>query len=877
MVQLKNYQKQSLERLRDYLETARLHGDNGNVFAYKKVQTERYGGPHFPPFQPLDGLPQVPYACLRLPTGGGKTLLCAHSICLARNTLYDHGIFPLTLWMVPSITVKKQTLETLKNPAHANFKALQAAFGSQFRVFDIEDFATLRPQDIENSACIVVSTFASLRVEDTTGRRVYDHHEELEGHFARMKGKNNIQFSFVNLLHWHRPLVLVDEAHNAKSALSMQAWRRVNPRAVVEYTATPSNNSNVIESITAAQLKAEQMIKLPIVFSQHLDWQQAVAHSIQTRAMLEKAAYQDADYIRPLVLFQAENVKGAVTVQVLRDFLVQHEGIAEAEIAIATGEQRELDDIHLLDANCPIRYVITVQALKEGWDCSFAYVLCSLMQKHSTAAAEQLLGRVLRMPYAKARSQPVLNQAYAYVAGKGWAHAATRLKDLLLDMGFERQEAQTSVHIQPPLPLADAAEHNAPLSPVRVFLTQQPDLSALDLTEQARVTLETVEPQQEQGTVTGAGCWVNVADADENLLAKISAGIRSPKDKTEWQLHSEGALRQQPQRRTPAENGVAFVVPQLCLRLDDGVVDNGVVLLEKHALLGDAGFDPMQSYTPLTQADFCLSDNTTVFEADIQGEKIKISIADSERQLPIAGMESTVTAVEFAAQLMRNLYDVVFSHYMANGKFLEYIQKTVHDLLARSDISLAQLQRGSVLLEKVIRERLQDAQKAVHHAAMQQVLLTPESRLMVDLRGHGFEFPRHYPVRKFYDGHLHFKKHYYPMLADMNKEEADCALELEKHAAVKFWVRNLEKQMKHAFSLPTSSDWFYPDFVAQLHDDRILVVEYKGGHLSTTDDSKEKETIGKAWAKISGNVFLMAVRKDDAGLDVAGQLRQLLG
>jgi len=347
-MQLKHYQQESLHRLQTYLETAAVHGDGGNVRAYNAVQQARFEGAHFRPFQPLKGLEQVPYVCLRLPTGGGKTLLCAHSIQLAGKAYLAHD-FPLVLWLVPTTTIKKQTLETLQKPLHPNHQVLQAAFGDHFRMFDIADFAHVRP------------------------------------------------------------LVLVDEAHNAKSDLSMEVLRRVNPSAVIEYTATPAKNSNVIQSVTAAQLKAEHMIKLPIVFAQHLDWKAAVTSSIQTRAGLEQAANKDADYIRPLVLFQAENKGGTVTVDALRDFLIQQENIPAEQIAIATGGQRELDDLNLFAPNCPIRYVITVQALKEGWDCSFAYVLCSVANTRSSVAVEQLLGRVLRMPYATLRSQPELN------------------------------------------------------------------------------------------------------------------------------------------------------------------------------------------------------------------------------------------------------------------------------------------------------------------------------------------------------------------------------------------------------------------------------------------------------------------------------------
>jgi len=201
----------------------------------------------------------------------------------------------------------------------------------------------------------------------------------------------------------------------------------------------------------------------------------------------------------------------------------------------------------------------------------------------------------------------------------------------------------------------------------------------------------------------------------------------------------------------------------------------------------------------------------------------------------------------------------------------------VQDLLARGDLSLPKLIRGRFVLETVIRQRLAQARHAASQTALQRVLLEDASRLTVDLRRYGFRFPPQYPASQFYEGRWPFKKHYYPLIARMNDEEAKCAQALDAHPKVKYWVRNLERQLLHAFSLPTSSDWFYPDFVAQLDDGRILVVEYKGEHLKTNDDTREKDTVGRAWAKISGHVFLMAFKQDSQGRDVAAQVRHALG
>jgi len=919
-MQLKHYQQGSLDRLRAYLEAARVHGARA---AYQCFQEARYESAA-PPFQPLPDLEDVPYVCLRLPTGGGKTLLCAHTIGLAAEAYLERE-FPLVLWLVPTTTIKRQTLETLQKPEHANARALAASFGSRYRVFDIADFAQIRPQDIAGYACVVLGTFASLRVDNTEGRRAYDHHEELEGHFSRVSpnapnlerhegasplfsgeervGSSSpstgeprmaqqvggaVKYSFVNLLHVQRPLVLVDEAHNAKSDLSFEVLRRVNPAAVIEYTATPARNSNVIESVTAAQLKAEEMIKLPIEFATHADWQAAVTASIQTRARLEQVSARDADYIRPLVLFQAENKGGAVTVEVLRNFLREQERIPEEQIAVATGEQRELDGIDLFNPNCPVRYVITVQALKEGWDCSFAYVLCSVANTRSATAVEQLLGRVLRMPYAKSRTQPELNQAYAHVSAQSWPHAVSQLEDRLVSMGFEKQEVETWVY-QPTFSwgaegTGTGVANEAPSFSVRLT-GAAPDLAALglDLAENGQVRVEEVPSE------SGTAFVLEVASgASEELVAKLAKGIADKKDRREFELVAQQARSQRVENRCAAQRGVPFVVPQLCLEFEDGER----VLLEKEECLGEAGFDPLASYTPLTKDEFRVDEEAEVYLADIEGEKVTIRFAGQGEQLELAGIVTEIDEVGLVANLARALHADVGSETMAAGAFVGYLQRAVRDLLARDDMDWSKLLRSRFVLEKVLRGRLNRARQASYGAAIQQVLFpfaqapqdndgealpAPAARVVADLKTHGFRFPSEYPAARLYEGSLRFRKHYYPLIAQMNAEEVACALELDRHARVKHWVRNLERNLSHAFSLPTSSDWFYPDFVAQLDDGRLFVVEYKGAHLATNADTQEKTAIGQAWARLSGNFFLMASKTDEAGRNLAAQIKHALG
>ncbi|HRK98635.1 MAG TPA: DEAD/DEAH box helicase family protein [Alphaproteobacteria bacterium] len=860
MIKLKKYQESSLEILRQYLELARFKGAKQ---AYDEVQYNRYGSTNFKPHQALNGLEDVPYACLRLPTGGGKTLLSAHTIRLAGES-YVENDYPLTLWLVPTNIIKQQTLETLKNPDNANRRVLEDTFNGRFRVFDITDFRQIRPQDISDAACIVVSTFAALRVDNTEGRKVYDHDENLEPHFSKIPAHTDkmerdetsgkIKFSFANLLHWHRPLVIVDEAHNAKSDLSVEVLNRVNPACVIEYTATPAKNSNIIHSVSAAELKAEEMIKLPIILSDHVSWEQAITASIQTRQKLEEIALKDKDYIRPIILFQAENKGQDITVEVLEKYLVENEGIDRAQIAIATGEQRELDSINLFDPNCPIRYVITVQALKEGWDCSFAYVLCSVANTKSATSVEQLLGRVLRMPYAKTRTQDELNKAYAHVSSQSWPHAVTQLHDRLVSMGFEQQEAEEFIYAQPSLGLSDQ-----PQKPFEVTLTSAPDLSHLDIAEKSCVQVEEKSAGIFTMTVTG--------NIDKQLVEKLSKAATDKKDKAEISLKGHIHIKHMAENLSPSQRGEVFSIPQLCLNFEDGPE-----LAERELCLSDNGWAVLDYYAPLTKDHFTVDDKAKQYVADIAGQKIVIKSLNETEQLNLDGIRTDMTDQDLARWLDRKLraIDIKQEH------LLEYLRKTIRDLLARDDLDMPKLVRGKFILEKVLRERINAARMKAYEKGYQTCMFGPDAIATVEPAAFSFTFPADYPANLLYEGPIGFDKHFYPRMGIMNGEEAECAQAIDRNPLIKFWVRNLERQPQHAFWLPTSTDKFYPDFVAQLNDGRLLVIEYKGGHLAG-EDTQEKELIGKVWAEKSGNLFLMAWKKDKDGRDVYQQINKELG
>ena len=181
-MQLKTYQRETMATLRRFLRDARLRGPKA---AYESITKEEeqakrlrgYGGT----YTPLLGDEELPYVCLRLPTGGGKTLLGSYAISAAAQD-YIGQEFPMVLWLVPSTMIRKQTAEALQNPRHPYRQALAEHFGEPVKVFDMGDFLRLRPHDIGRHLCVFVGTIQNLRVSNTDGRKVYDHQRTMEVH-----------------------------------------------------------------------------------------------------------------------------------------------------------------------------------------------------------------------------------------------------------------------------------------------------------------------------------------------------------------------------------------------------------------------------------------------------------------------------------------------------------------------------------------------------------------------------------------------------------------------------------------------------------------------------------------------------------------------
>ena len=875
-MQLKQYQTHTLNTLRRFLEHARLAGPKA---AYEAIATEpeqaarvgRYAGT----YEPLAEMPGAPYVCLRLPTGGGKTLLAAHSIAIARDTWVEKD-YPLVVWLVPTDRIRQQTVEALKQPRHSYRQTLDEAFDGRVQVFDIADFTHIRPHDLRDQCCIVVGTIQTLRVKNTSGRKVYAHNENLEPHFSSVRNtaqgleqseSGGIKFSFANLLHLHQPLMIVDEAHNAVTGLTREMKARLNPSAIIEFTATPKPKSNILHSVSAQELKQAEMIKLPIMLTEHTSWQNAVTAAIAARGSLANTAKSDPDYIRPIVLFQAQPKNEEVTVSVLKKHLLEVENVPESAIAIATGDMRELDGINLFDPHCPIEYVITIEALKEGWDCSFAYVFCSVSRIKSAVDVEQILGRVLRMPYAMRRKAPELNRAYAFLSEPETGIAARALVDKLVAMGFEEDEALDNVE-----PVRSELDDDGLFPPnqfqqptFRHVLTATPEIvAALEKIQLAGLTVSSIEEDKLEIALTG-----RTSDTLAEVYEQLSPAEREALTEVFAQYQLEEKLR-----LSAAERGETFSVPRLMTgiqgKLEFADTD---VFMEFH------DWSLLNHQARLDENEFTVRETAHGFEIDLDGNRIVYRSSGEQEQLSLNVHVEGWTQEALVLWLDRQVRHTE----IGQAELVKWLSVLTTYLVNSRGLHVSALMRCKFILARKIRDKIDSFRLKERNSVYQSRLFAAGAKPEVSFETAFVFRDGMYQGERRYRGHWQPSKHFLDAHAvpafdgAEDGEEIQCAQTLDGLPEVKFWVRNVSRH-RASFWLPTATDRFYPDFVAQLEDGRLLVVEYKGGHIADSSDTAEKRAIGELWQRTSnGKGVFVVVERSVNGKDMRQQLLDGIG
>ena len=541
---------------------------------------------------------------------------------------------------------------------------------------------------------------------------------------------------------------------------------------------------------------------------------------------------------------------------------MENERIAAEKIAVATGKQRELDSLNLFDLACQVDFIITVEALKEGWDCSFAYVLCSVANIGSATDIEQLLGRVLRMSYAQTRSQAALNSAYAHVSSPRFGEGAKALTDTLIEkMGFEPEEAAAVVEQrQATLPGIGTNADLFNRAPVLLeTLDSAPDLTGLAPEIAERVQVETRDDGSVIVTIQG-----EIPEELEQRLVATMTPERQERVSTAVQRHRVKHRNS----IAPAERGEKFAVPRLFLVDAQGALD----LAEKEFLLDLGGWTLNTHAAALTQQEFSIQETAERWEVDLQGERVVYKHLEQNAQLEIGLLKLDWTDL----QLSRWLDKECRQADVTQPVLLEFCRKVIADLTTTRGLALNDLLRFKYQLAKAVQQKIATYRQQAYSQSYQTFLLAPQAQVATSVAD-GFAFDnRPYPAAWSYSGAYQFKKHFFGSVGELAStgEEFECAKLLDTLPAVTFWIRNLSTRPQTSFWLLTSTDRFYPDFVALLEGGRIFVLEYKGEHLITADEAKEKINIGQLWAdkSVSKGVFLMAQERDEEGRSLKDQI-----
>ena len=393
----------------------------------------------------------LPCFCLKIPTGGGKTLLATKVIDLV-NTYYRRRQTGLVLWIVPTTQIYNQTLRALKDRDHPYRQQLDVASAGKTLV--LEKNSGFGPQDVRERLCVLLlmlpsanrATKDQLRMFRDSGGfdRFFPPDDDASAHAKLLSEVPNLdtfestsgvwgrhaKTSLGNTLRLLQPLIILDEGHKAYSHNAKATLEGFNPCMIVELSATPPQEANVLVEITGQALNAEQMIKLDLHIQNKasVSWQDTLLAAVEHRQALEAQAReheaQTGIYIRPICLVQVERTgkeqrqAGFIHAEDVREYLLRHPALSAEQVAVKTSLSDELKEVDeaggLLARDCPIRFIITKQALQEGWDCSFAYVLAILTNPSSKSALTQLVGRILRQPYAAKTHVAALDESYVF-------------------------------------------------------------------------------------------------------------------------------------------------------------------------------------------------------------------------------------------------------------------------------------------------------------------------------------------------------------------------------------------------------------------------------------------------------------------------------
>lgn len=866
-MELKPYQQQVIGDLAAFLEHIQESKDVRDAYTnfwrnHPKSPLAPFPGSAIEPYK--NNVPKVPHVCIKVPTAGGKTFIACNAIKTIFDA-FDHSHPKAVVWLVPSITILEQTIKNLKNPHHPYRQKINSHFGNRVEVFDKETLlqgSGFNATTVKEQLNIMVFSFDSLRAKNKEDRKVFQENGNLQS-FENLLGKGE-EITLGAVIKHLNPLVIVDESHNAESELSVEMLKEVNPCFILDLTATPRKNSNIISFIDALELKRENMVKLPVIVYNHNDKTEVINSALQLQKRLEQQALEEekqgGKYIRPIVLFQAQPRNGKdflnvedekSNVQKLKEKLLELKIPAE-QIKVKTANINEIKGIDLMSRDCEVRYIITINALKEGWDCPFAYILASLADKSSAVDVEQILGRVLRQPYVMKHNFPLLNVSYVLTASSKFLDTLDNIVKGLNKAGFSEKDYK----LADPNSIEVAKKQDA--------VVQFNIFSAQTSTSNEDITAD-IDTSRIQAIITGEETESSIkeienAAIEQNQAFETMVSEMEAKRAAILPNEIQSLVKTYSIKEVFREQAAQINLPQFYLQVPSSDLFGGgvnEVPLEKEALL----------------KDFALSKADTQLNFDqVVAELYKVDLDETKK-------EHTPTFVRLDGHVSESLVEYILDPSTKGVRVkntTRYFMELIGNMPPIPDRELEKyinrLFEG--LNDQQLRDIMQNAYSYKDRIKQKIVGLTEQ---YAEKKFREFLDTDKVYIKQAYslpleitpgDTAKDITKSLYEKEGSMNGFEERVINEIGNMPNILFWTRNLEKR---GFKINGFVN-HYPDFIIQTKSGKTVLVETKGDHL----DAEQKIRLGKLWASKAGNEFRYFMVYDRREVEGAYKLDEFL-
>ena len=869
-MKLKQYQIKVINDLNSYIEYVEKYNRPDTAFNKfwedKGISISSIDNYYLHPYD--NSITDVPHVTVKVPTAGGKTYIA----CNALNTIFKH--LPtekpkVVAWFVPSDTILKQTYKNLNDPSHPYRQKIDSHFGNAVCVVNKEAALFghgISPTEIRDQLTIFVLSVQSFAANNKDGRRVYrqngnlaEYAELYDTMTKRVDGSD--ETGLIQVLSYLNPVVIIDESHNFEANLRVDMLKSINPCFILDLTATPRQKSNIISFVDAIKLKGANMVKLPVIVYNHRSTNDVISSAIQMQRSLEqKAVAMEAEggrYIRPIVLFQAQpkTDNDNITFDKIKSKLIEI-GIPDDQIKIKTANKDEIKNIDLLSRDCPVRYIITVNALKEGWDCPFAYILASLANKTSRVDVEQILGRVLRLPYTTKHKEELLDLSYVFTSSNDFRNTVENIIEGLHRAGFSKKDYR----------VADANTEPASVP------TEQSSPSLFGSDEPTQDTPETattddIDEQINTETIktTLAAPAANAGTVELESFARqenenYNQQAAQQTDNNDIPNDIKGMINTYPINNDFAKYVKDLVLPQFVKKVNASLIfTEEYVPLEKTMLAEGFDLDKCDHNIDFTRTE---SEAVRVDLEKSNKEEYTVTRRNlNTNQLAFIKQHfATLSPENKQIQLAETLARGIRFDEISEPQIVRYIKKAIEGV---SSEQLEDLHTNDWQTKKTIRHKIESLLAAYQEKKFEEWLDTGQVKCQA-----AYRLPERIIVKTKSIG---LAKGLYTEEEKINGFEYDVINAVADLDNVLFWHRNPSRT---GFCINGYIN-HYPDFIVQLDNGITVLLETKGDDRDNSD-SRAKVELGRTWADKAGGQYRYFMVFDKQQMNGAVTIKELL-